>query len=193
MNRIKTAIFSFFLLIAQGCWAQLTTDVCVYGATPAGIMAACAAKSEGKNVILIEPGRRIGGVTAGGLGWTDLYHPEILKGYARQFYERVAAYYGETGLKLTFEPKVALGIFHRFLSDSGVDDVLMEHRITDVQKDGNRITAITLTPSPKHPNDQTTKHPNDQTTKHPNYRSPIECYLWRNRQRRTVTREASVS
>ena len=36
-------------------------DVCVYGATPAGIMAACAAKSEGKSVLLIEPGRRIGG------------------------------------------------------------------------------------------------------------------------------------
>ena len=28
-------------------------DVCVYGATPAGIMAACAAKSEGKSVLLI--------------------------------------------------------------------------------------------------------------------------------------------
>ena len=91
MNKLRNLFIIALFAAAPGCHAQaqqseqFTTDVCVYGATPAGIMAACAAKSEGKSVVLIEPGRRIGGMTAGGLGWTDLYHPEILKGYARMF------------------------------------------------------------------------------------------------------------
>lgn len=120
-------------------------DVCVYGATPAGIMAACAAKSEGKSVLLIEPGRRIGGMTAGGLGWTDLYHPaEVLKGYSRKFYKRIAAAYGQTGIKITFEPKVALAVFDRFLTENGINDVLYRYRIVQANKTANNIDAIVL-------------------------------------------------
>lgn len=122
----------------------MKADVCVYGATPAGITAACAVREAGKSVVLIEPGSRIGGMTAGGLGWTDLYHPdEVLKGRAREFYSRIAGHYGEDGLKLTFEPKVAHKIFCGFLEENGCTPV-MNRRIVSVRKNGNRICGIVL-------------------------------------------------
>ena len=51
---------------------RMQADICVYGATSGGITAALTAKRMGKSVILIEPSRRIGGLTAGGLGKTDV-------------------------------------------------------------------------------------------------------------------------
>lgn len=128
-----------------GTDTERKVDICIYGATPAGIMAACTAKSEGKTALLIEPGKRIGGMTAGGLGWTDLYHPDaVLHGYARTFYQRIAAYYGESGVKTTFEPKVALAVFQSFLNDAGIEDVLMHHRIVEAAKQNNRLTSIVV-------------------------------------------------
>ena len=41
----------------------LKTDVCVYGGTSAGVIAAYTAIQEGKKAILIEPTHRIGGMT----------------------------------------------------------------------------------------------------------------------------------
>lgn len=42
-------------------------DVCVYGATPAGIIAAISAKQEGCSVVVIEPGRWVGGILGAGI------------------------------------------------------------------------------------------------------------------------------
>ncbi len=42
-------------------------DVCVYGATPAGCVAAVAAKQEGANVVLVEPSRWLGGILGAGI------------------------------------------------------------------------------------------------------------------------------
>lgn len=41
-------------------------DVCVYGATPSGIVAAVAAKQEGCSVLIVEPSRWVGGFSARG-------------------------------------------------------------------------------------------------------------------------------
>jgi monoamine oxidase len=46
-------------------------DVCVYGATASGIMAAVAATREGMRVVVIEPSRWLGGMTGGGLSHVD--------------------------------------------------------------------------------------------------------------------------
>lgn len=128
-----------------GTDTERKVDICIYGATSTGIMAACTAKSEGKTALLIEPGKRIGGMTAGGLGWADLYHPDaVLHRCTRTFYRRIAAYYGESGLKTTFEPKVALAVFQSFLNDAGIEDVLMHHRIVEASKQNNRLTSIVV-------------------------------------------------
>src|SRR5690606_29008985 len=42
-------------------------DVLVYGATPSGIMTAIAVKREGKSVIIVEPGKWVGGILGAGL------------------------------------------------------------------------------------------------------------------------------
>jgi hypothetical protein len=68
-------------------------DVVVYGATPAGIIAAVAAAREGKSVLLLEPGRHLGGMITGGLCATDTGVRATIGGYSREFFDRVRAYY----------------------------------------------------------------------------------------------------
>jgi flavin-dependent dehydrogenase len=45
----------------------IRADVCIYGATPAGIVAAVTAKQEGMSVVLIEPSRWVGGILGAGV------------------------------------------------------------------------------------------------------------------------------
>ena len=63
------------LLACQNCQAAEPTrheaDVCVYGGTASGVMAALAAEREGAKVILIEPSRWLGGMTGGGINHLD--------------------------------------------------------------------------------------------------------------------------
>ena len=42
-------------------------DVLVYGATPSGMLAAMAVKREGKSVIIVEPGKWVGGILGSGI------------------------------------------------------------------------------------------------------------------------------
>ena len=63
------------LLVWQNCLAaedaRHEADVCVYGGTASGVMAALAAEKEGARVILIEPSRWLGGMTGGGINHLD--------------------------------------------------------------------------------------------------------------------------
>ncbi|HOY56596.1 MAG TPA: FAD-dependent oxidoreductase, partial [Verrucomicrobiota bacterium] len=47
-------------------------DVVIYGATSAGVAAAVQTARMGKRAVLIEPGVHLGGLSAGGLGATDI-------------------------------------------------------------------------------------------------------------------------
>src|SRR5262245_7170704 len=71
------------------------TDVCVFGATSGGIAAAVQASRMGKRVVLVEPGRYLGGLTSGGLGATDIGNKAAIGGIAREFYRRIAKHYAE--------------------------------------------------------------------------------------------------
>ena len=51
--------------------ATILADVCVYGGTAAGIVAAVKVAQLGKTVIFLQPGKHLGGLTTGGLGLTD--------------------------------------------------------------------------------------------------------------------------
>ena len=46
-------------------------DVCVYGGTASGVMAALSAEKEGASVIIVEPSRWLGGMTGGGINHLD--------------------------------------------------------------------------------------------------------------------------
>ena len=49
----------------------------------------------GKTVVLIEPGLRLGGISSGGLGNTDIENKDTMQGLARDFYHRIGMYYGK--------------------------------------------------------------------------------------------------
>ena len=72
-----------------------TADVIVYGGTSAGIAAAVQARRMGLSCTVIEPTQRIGGLTTGGLGNTDIGNKDAVGGLARRFYRDVASHYAE--------------------------------------------------------------------------------------------------
>jgi hypothetical protein len=96
------------------------TDVCVVGATAAGVAAAVGAREAGAHVVLVERGRHIGGMVSGGLSWTDVGDVRVLGAFARRFHAAVADHYGEPLWSLRGpEPHVAETILTSFLE--GVD------------------------------------------------------------------------
>jgi hypothetical protein len=66
-----------------------TSDVVVYGGTSAGVIAAVQVKKMGRSVVLVCPDRHLGGLSSGGLGWTDTGNKAVIGGLAREFYHRV--------------------------------------------------------------------------------------------------------
>jgi hypothetical protein len=133
--------------------AKLTADVAVYGGTAGGVIAAVAAAREGKSVVLLEPGRHVGGMVSGGLGATDVGNAAAIGGYSREFFDRVRDYYVKKyGPKseqvrdcaggFRFEPHVAELIFHDMLREARVA-VHFGRRLDKVWREGTRIASIT--------------------------------------------------
>ena len=70
-------------------------DVIVYGGTSAAIIAAVEVAQSGKSVMIVSPDKHLGGLTAGGLGWTDTGKKEAIGGLSRDFYHRVWRHYDQ--------------------------------------------------------------------------------------------------
>jgi len=71
-------------------------DVIIYGGTSAAIMAAVQVKKMGKSVIVVSPDIHLGGLSSGGLGFTDTGNKEVIGGLAREFYHRLYEHYQKT-------------------------------------------------------------------------------------------------
>ena len=67
--------------------------IVVYGSSPAAIAAAVQAKRMGVSCVIVSPETRIGGLTTGGLGQTDIGNKSAFGGIALEFYKAVAAHY----------------------------------------------------------------------------------------------------
>ena len=130
-----------FLLTAQ----PTSVDVCVYGGTSAGVIAAYTAKKAGKSVLLIEPGRHLGGMSSGGLGATDIGNKQAITGLSRDFYRRIGRHYGQPE-QWTFEPHVAEAVFNQYIREANVP-VWYGYRLATTQTRANRIQEITLEPT----------------------------------------------
>lgn len=132
------------ILAVQSTHAQrvIEADICIYGGTSAGVIAAYTAQKLGKKAILIEPGKRLGGLTTGGLGYTDIGNKYAITGLSRDFYRRVGDHYGKFE-QWIFEPKVAEAIYQDYVKRGGFE-VLYENRLRQVKKQGNIITEILL-------------------------------------------------
>jgi len=137
---------SIILLAAGVAAAAEKVDVCVYGGTAGGVAAAVTVSKQGKSVILIEPGRHLGGMSSGGLGQTDFGNKQVIGGLSKQFYKRVGKFYGqEEGWQ--FQPHHAEAVFEEWVKENKVR-VVREERLKSVRKEGKRILAIALEKAP---------------------------------------------
>ena len=84
--------------------SQNQYDIVIYGGTSAGISAAIQSSRMGKTVVLIEPTSRIGGLTTGGLGATDIGNKQAIGGISREFYQNIRKYYDKKPYEI-FRPK----------------------------------------------------------------------------------------
>ena len=135
------------LLVCQtAVMAEETWDVVVYGGTSAAVTTAVQCKAMGKSAVIVCPDRHLGGLTSGGLGWTDSGNKDAIGGLSRDFYHRVWKYYqqpeswkwedqakfgnrnqsppGTTGrggsAMWVFEPHAAEGIFERMIAEAKI-------------------------------------------------------------------------
>jgi hypothetical protein len=131
-----------------GSAATHSFDVVVYGGTAGGVIAAVSAAREGLHTALLEPGRHLGGMVSGGLGWTDYGKKEVIGGYALEFYKRAGRHYqleryGQDTSWL-HEPHVAEDIFRQMLKDAKVE-VFEQSRLKEkagVRKNDTQIQSI---------------------------------------------------
>ncbi|HTF22228.1 MAG TPA: FAD-dependent oxidoreductase [Chryseolinea sp.] len=139
------SIFLAVWLSLPGAAQERTVDVCIYGGSSAGVIAAYTAKQNGKSVVLIEPGKHLGGLTAGGLGYTDIGNKYAVNGLARDYYRRIGEHYGKFE-QWIFEPHVAEDLFKDYIKRASVD-VLFEHRLVGVTSSKGVINTIEIEPS----------------------------------------------
>lgn len=164
--RATLAAFALFISGTAARAADREYDVVVYGGTTGGVAAAVQAARMGKTVVLIEPGKHLGGLTSGGLGATDIGNKRAIGGIAREFYQRIKAHYTtdsawtrekraafkggghdpKDDAAWTFEPHVAEKVFNDLVKEHKVP-VVLGRRLdlkAGVKKDGTRIISITM-------------------------------------------------
>jgi len=128
-----------------------TYDVVIYGGSSAGIAAAVQAKRMGASVVVIEPTNRVGGLSTGGLGQTDIGNKQVIGGIAREFYHDIYLHYqkpeswkwmekpagnfkvdGQTitedseRTQWTFEPSAALGVYNNWIKRDQIEVIYNE-------------------------------------------------------------------
>ncbi|HRE84007.1 MAG TPA: FAD-dependent oxidoreductase [Opitutaceae bacterium] len=171
---MKTKLISLFLFVFVA--SSLTAkpeeaDIVIYGGTAAAVTTAVQARKMGKTVLIVCPEKHLGGLSAGGLGWTDSGNKAVVGGLAREFYQRVWKHYAkeeawrwqtpeayraipraQTGFNdaervaWNFEPRVAEAVFEEFVREFRIpvrrDEWL--DRAKGVKKSGARITEIKM-------------------------------------------------
>ncbi|MDF9796578.1 hypothetical protein OKW21_001841 [Catalinimonas alkaloidigena] len=144
-------------------------DVIVYGGTSAAVTAAVQVARMGKSVIMVSPDTHLGGLSSGGLGFTDTGKKEVIGGLSREFYHRVYQEYqkedswkwqkkeeygnvgqgtpaidGENRTMWIFEPHVAEKVFEDFVKEYDIQVYRDEwlNREGGVTKETGRITSF---------------------------------------------------
>ncbi len=155
---------------AQSTRSALEADIVVYGGTSAAVIAAVQAKKQDKSVIIVSPDKHLGGLSSGGLGWTDSGNKSVIGGLSREFYERIFNYYDEPETwkwqdrsdysfrgrvmppsnssdrsMWIFEPHIAEQVFEDFVAEYDIPVYREEwlDRASGVEKEAGRISSIT--------------------------------------------------
>jgi len=145
-------------------------DVIIYGGTSAAVIAAVEVSKSGKSVIIVSPDTHLGGMTSGGLGYTDIGDKTVIGGLTLEFYHRVWLHYkdssnwrwqkpSEFGNKgqgtvamddeystmWIFEPHVAEQVFEDFITENNITlfrGEWLDRRKGGVRKDGDDVVSI---------------------------------------------------
>ncbi|MBL9177472.1 MAG: FAD-dependent oxidoreductase [Verrucomicrobiaceae bacterium] len=166
---IRTA-FLGILLTSSAFLRGVEHDVVVYGGTCAAVISAVQVKKMGKSVIIVSPDKHLGGLSSGGLGFTDTGNKAVIGGLSRDFYHRIYLHYqkaeswkqqkqseygnkgqgtpamdGENRTMWIFEPSAAEKVFEDYVKEFGIEVVRDEwlDRANGVKKDGEKIVSIT--------------------------------------------------
>jgi hypothetical protein len=159
------------VLLAAAPALSATYDVVIYGCTSGAVTAAVQTRKMGKSVALVCPEKHLGGLTAGGLGWTDSGNKAVIGGLSREFYHRVWRHYAQPAA-WKWQPQSAFGnkgqgtvaldqaartmwIFEPHVAERVYEEWVKEMRIPvfrnswldrarGVKKTGGRITSITM-------------------------------------------------
>ncbi|MGE0019510.1 MAG: FAD-dependent oxidoreductase [Draconibacterium sp.] len=166
------------VLIIAGCSSKqkqdnfYSADIIIYGGTSAAVIAAVEAVQTGKTVIIVSPDKHLGGLTAGGLGYTDTGNKSVIGGLSRDFYHRVYNHYndsaawvwqkhseygnkgqgtvamdGENRTMWIFEPHVAEKIFEEYVAENNITvlrDEWLNRDSGTVVSDGKIVSFATL-------------------------------------------------
>ncbi|WP_066217726.1 FAD-dependent oxidoreductase [Formosa haliotis] len=134
-------------------------DLVIVGGTPSGIMAAIAASRAGKNSIIIERSKHIGGLPANGLGATDIQTRGAVGGLFKTFVSRIEKHYIDTYGKNSkqvkdcsngyhFEPSVAEAVLEQMISEHPSITVLKYHQFDvnpkNITVENNRVRNIKI-------------------------------------------------
>lgn len=168
MKKINLSLFLLFafLFASNGQNKQKSYDIVIYGGTSAGITAAIQSSRMNKSVLLIEPTSRIGGLTTGGLGATDIGNKKAIGGISKEFYQNIKKYYEKPenwnwqnpdeyeqsrndkneDTMWTFEPSAALKVYQEMMRPEKIDLVYNErlNRESGVKKQGQKIVEIEM-------------------------------------------------
>ncbi len=137
------ALLGFASRLTFAAPVTVDADICVYGGTSGGMAAAVAAARLGKNVAFISLNNHLGGMSASGLGVTDVGNTASISGISREFYQRVGAAYGSPNIVVWFEPRVAEKVFWQMTTNAGVS-VYTNLLLASATLVSNRITQITM-------------------------------------------------
>lgn len=174
MNPLLTFLMTVVatsISVAQPPVKATTSDIVVYGGTSGGVISAVQAKRMGHSVVIVCPDRHLGGLSSGGLGWTDTGNKSVIGGLARDFYHRVWKHYqtdeawqwqkrseygnkgqgsaaidGEHRTMWIFEPHVAEHVFDELVNEYQIPVFRDEwlDRKAGVTKSDGRISSIRM-------------------------------------------------
>ena len=169
MSITSLVVLTLWLALTGGMQTPVY-DVVIYGGTSAAVTAAVQARRMGKTVVVVSPDQHLGGLSSGGLGFTDTGDKSVIGGLSREFYQRVWAQYDKPeawrwqkreeygnkgqgtpaidGAQRTmwiFEPHVAEQVFEDLIREQGIEVHRGEwlNRTGGVRKNGARVASIT--------------------------------------------------
>ncbi|MDP3180318.1 MAG: FAD-dependent oxidoreductase [Bacteroidota bacterium] len=175
MNKLFLFLCLSVGILLNGCGNKsnnpndYSADIIIYGGTSAAVTAAVEAVHSGKTVLVVSPDTHLGGLSSGGLGYTDTGNKSTIGGLSREFYHRVWLHYndsaawiwqkhseygnkgqgtvamdGENRTMWIFEPHVAEQVFEDFIAENKITVLRNEwlDRSSGVIKKDTKIKSI---------------------------------------------------